>query len=324
MYSIKECQEIISEKIDQFKLNSPPEELYDPVNYVMSLGGKRIRPALVLMGCNLFSDDIEDAIQPALAIEIFHNFTLLHDDVMDQADVRRGHPTVHKKWDENVAILSGDAMLIKAYEMVSSCNNMHLCELLNIFNKTALQVCEGQQYDMNFEKTSDVSIAQYMKMIELKTGVLIAAALEIGSLTGNAPRRDAELLYNFGLNLGLTFQLQDDFLDVYGKSEVFGKNNGGDIASNKKTYLLIKALERADKDTKAELNYWLEEKKFDKEEKVRAVKNIFNQLNIPELTKAKIEDYYYKGLAALEKANVPDERKKHLKAFAEKILLRNK
>ncbi|PLX19439.1 MAG: isoprenyl synthetase, partial [Marinilabiliales bacterium] len=268
MYNLKELQDLINKKISNEKIGREPFSLYDPIKYTLESGGKRIRPVLVLMTCNLFSDKIEHALRPAIGLEIFHNFTLLHDDIMDHADIRRGNPTVHKKWNENAAILSGDAMFIKAYEYFLDCQSTNFREILKIFNSTALEVCEGQQYDMEFEEKAIVTEAEYLRMIELKTSVLLAAALKIGALLGGANEKDADLLYQFGLNIGLAFQLQDDYLDVYGDVKVFGKKIGGDIVANKKTFMLIKAQEMARGEIKEQLNQLLNEQDFDRETKI--------------------------------------------------------
>jgi len=249
MYTFIQIQQIVEKYLKEIELKTEPRELYEPVKYILEIGGKRIRPSLVLAAYNLFKNDVETAINPALALEVFHNFTLLHDDIMDKADLRRNQQTVHKKWNENVAILSGDTMSIKAYELLSKIPAEFLSEVLQAFNKTALQVCEGQQLDMNFESRLDVSVEEYLEMIRLKTSVLIAVSLKIGAIMAGALRNDVHKLYDFGLNLGLAFQLQDDYLDAYGDVQAFGKKIGGDIVANKKTFLLIKALETSDKET---------------------------------------------------------------------------
>ena len=232
-------------------------KLYRPIDYVLSMGGKHLRPSLMLMACNIFSEDIAPAIKPAIGIEIFHNFTLLHDDIMDKADSRRGKPTVHKKWEENVAILSGDAMLIKAYQYISTCPEKRLSKILEVFSQTAIEVCEGQQYDMDFEKESLVTEEMYLKMIRLKTAVLLGASLKIGAIIGGANQHEANCLYDFGINIGIAFQLKDDLLDVYGNSKKFGKTIGGDITCNKKTFLLIRTINKANEKEKEELEKWL-------------------------------------------------------------------
>lgn len=320
MYKLKELQEIINQAIQNEKIGREPFSLYLPINYTLESGGKRIRPVLVLMACNLFSDTVEHAIKPSIGLEIFHNFTLLHDDIMDQADIRRGNPTVHKKWDENTAILSGDAMFIKAYEYFINCESPNFREILKVFNNTALEVCEGQQYDMEFEAREGVTEAEYIRMIELKTSVLLAAALKIGALLGGAGHKDADLLYEFGKNIGLAFQLQDDFLDVYGDVKVFGKQIGGDIVANKKTFMLIKALELTKDESEIELKELLRSDDMDRETKVSSVKNIYNKLGIHNIVKKKIEDLNQKALNYLEKVSVDEDKKSELKKLAKQLI----
>ncbi|MBU2045104.1 MAG: polyprenyl synthetase family protein [Bacteroidetes bacterium] len=269
MHSIQELQQIIDQAVKDTTYPSEPKELYEPISYLMALGGKRLRPAMVLMATDLFGGDIQEALAPALAVELFHNFTLMHDDIMDKAPLRRGQPTVHAKWNEAVAILSGDVMFVKAYKMMIQVKPDILSPVLEVFNQTAVGVCEGQQIDMNFERRAEVSIPEYVEMIRLKTAVLVGGALKIGALIGNASEKDAQLLYEFGENLGIAFQLQDDILDVYGDPEKFGKQVGGDIISNKKTFLLIKALELAEGETAKSLNHWLNLTQFDAEAKVK-------------------------------------------------------
>lgn len=322
MYKRADLQEIVNEFISKEKIGREPFTLYDPINYTLASGGKRIRPVLVLMACNLFSDEIEHAVKPAIGLEIFHNFTLLHDDIMDHADIRRGNPTVHKRWNENTAILSGDAMFIKAYEYFLDCESVNFREILKVFNQTALEVCEGQQYDMEFEERDSVTESEYLKMIELKTSVLLAAALKIGALLGGADKKDADLLYEFGRNIGLAFQLQDDFLDVYGETEVFGKEIGGDIVANKKTFMLIKAKELALGEDLKKLDNLLNSKSIERETKVNAVKEIYNKLNILDLVKKRIEDLNQQAIAYLAKVSVDENKKSELKQLAEKLIHR--
>ena len=322
MVSIKELQEIVNNRIANEKMGRKPFSLYDPINYTLEAGGKRIRPVLVLMACNLFSEDIEQAINPAIGLEIFHNFTLLHDDIMDHADIRRGNPTVHKKWDENTAILSGDAMFIKAYEYFLDCESPHFRDILKIFNETALEVCEGQQYDMEFETRDSVSEDEYLQMIRLKTSVLLAAALKIGALIGGANKHDADLLYEFGINLGLAFQLQDDLLDVYGDVHVFGKKPGGDIVANKKTFMLIKALEIAKGEELNMLKNLLSNKNIENEKKINDVTQIYNRINIKQIVETRIEKLNQEALSYLEKVNVNKDRKQELQNLADKLINR--
>jgi geranylgeranyl diphosphate synthase type II len=324
MYTIQICQEIIEKHLREIKLPGEPALLYDPIRYVIGSEGKRIRPSMTLLACNLFTDSIEDSINPALAIELFHNFTLLHDDIMDNSDLRRGQLTVHKKWNNNVAILSGDAMLIKAYEYLSKCPKPVLSDVLVVFNKTSLEVCEGQQFDMDFESRMEVSIDDYLKMIELKTSVLIAASLKIGAICGQAGERDSNLLYEFGRNLGIAFQLQDDLLDVFANPGVFGKSMGGDIVANKKTYLLINALTYAKGEVLKELTDWLRRDEFDRDKKVKAITEIYNNLNIRKLTESRIKQLFSEALLSLDKVSVRKERKRVLEEFASQLLIREK
>ncbi|NCO56389.1 MAG: polyprenyl synthetase family protein, partial [Bacteroidetes bacterium] len=265
--------------------------------------GKRLRPCLALLSCNLFNNDIRNAIKPAIGVEMFHNFTLLHDDIMDKADIRRNKPTVHKKWNENVAILSGDAMLIKTYELFFELKPNILAKVIEVFNKAALQVCEGQQYDMNFETKIDVTTDEYIKMITLKTAVLLAASLKIGAIIGGATLKDANLLYNYGINLGIAFQLQDDYLDVYGDVKTFGKKIGGDIVSNKKTYLLISAIENAKDENKYKLLNLLYNKHIESHEKIKEVTDIYNDLNIPQVLKEKLHFYHSQAVNNISQVN---------------------
>lgn len=321
MISLEKAQEIIDKHIKSLNLNSQPIELYEPIKYILSLGGKRIRPSLTIMSCNLFSDDIELAINPAIALEIFHNFSLIHDDIMDNAMLRRNKPTVHSKWNNNVAILSGDAMCIKAYEYVLKTNDQHLKKVFEVFNQTALQVCEGQQLDMNFE-LKWITENEYLKMIELKTSVLLAACLKIGAITGNASEANAELLYSFGKNMGIAFQLQDDLLDITSDEVTFGKEIGKDIVSNKKTYLLIKALEIAKGEDLETLSNLISLKEFNPKAKVSKVKGIYEKLGIMEITKLTIDNYYTKAYNDLESVSVNNSKKSELKAFL--ISLKNR
>lgn len=320
MYSIKELQELINQRIAGTKYPSVPKELYEPISYIMGLGGKRIRPTLMLMSCNLYTDDILPALDTAVAIEIFHNFTLMHDDIMDMAPIRRGKPTIHEKWNTSVAILSGDTMLVEAYKLFLSNDPTLLPEILAIFNQTAVEVCEGQSIDMFFESNENVTIEEYVNMIRLKTSVLVGAALKIGSILGGAGKTDADLLYSFGVNLGLAFQLQDDILDIYGDPEKFGKQVGGDIMSNKKTYLLIRAKELAVGDDATSLKNWLTSK--DPRSKVSAITAIYNKLGVRELAEKEMNSYSDRALESLEELSVSNDRKFMLKQFAEGLLLR--
>lgn len=322
MLSFKEIQEKIEREIGQLEFDCPPKSLYEPITYILSLGGKRIRPALVLMAYNLYREDVEKAIRPAIGLEVFHNFTLLHDDLMDQADKRRNKPTVHKVWNANTAILSGDAMLIAAYQLIGETAPEHLKEVLDLFTRTALEICGGQQYDMEFESRMDVSEEEYLEMIRLKTAVLLACSLKTGAILGGASQEDAENLYRFGINIGLAFQLQDDLLDVYGDTKTFGKNIGGDILCNKKTFLLINALRRAEGEQKVQLEHWIARKDFDAAEKIAAVTNIYNVLGLKELSEAKMQTYYAEGMKNLAALSVPEERLAVLKEVTSRLMFR--
>lgn len=298
--------------------------LFDPARYILSLGGKRLRPLLTLMGADLFGSKVDKAINAALAIEIFHNFSLLHDDLMDRADMRRGQPTVHKKWNANSAILSGDAMVIEAYRYIAKVPPASLPVILDLFSTTAMQICQGQQLDMDFEKRMDVSESEYIEMIRLKTAVLIGCALKMGALIGGAEPRDADCLYEYGMNIGLAFQLKDDLLDVYGDPRTFGKKIGGDILCNKKTYLLIKALKNSGEQQRKMLLQWLSASEFDPEEKIRFVKNVYDELNLKVITGNLIEKYYLASLDCLTSIQVPEDRKKDLMEFSENLMYREK
>ena len=301
-----------------------PQRLYGPVAYSLTIGGKRLRPALMLHASSLFSDSIGHVLPAAMAIEIFHNFTLLHDDIMDKAELRRGLPTVHKKYSENAAILSGDAMSILAFKYLERSNSPILQQLLELFSATALEVCEGQQLDMDFETREHVSIDEYLEMIRLKTAVLIACSLKMGALMANAGREQADLLYEYGINIGLAFQLQDDWLDVYGDPDVFGKKQGGDICANKKTYLLLKATEACNAPMLLELNHWLLKKDFDPAQKVAVITAIYEKTGVSDATRNLMVAYYEKALMSLERLDIAAELKQTLTAFAEEALVRVK
>lgn len=324
MLSLEYCQQLIQKSLNDVKLPEIPSNLYDPIRYILNLDAKRVRPSLVLMACNLFSEKVDEGIPAAMAIEVFHNFTLIHDDIMDGSDLRRNQPTVHKKWNESIALLSGDAMLIKAYEILFQSNKQLLPLLFPVFNQTALEVCEGQQYDMDFEKMTDVSVQDYLLMIERKTAVLIAASLQMGAICGRADDRDAFLLYEFGKNIGLAFQLQDDLLDVFSDSEVFGKVCGNDIVSNKKTLLIIEALSRAGKPEKEVLNYWMEKKVFDRREKIESIRNIYLSLGIDMIVRQRIEACHQKALKCLGEVSVSADRKEVLINFSNQLMKRKK
>lgn len=314
----------INEEIEKVMEGNIPDSLFEPAKYTLSLGGKRIRPLLTLMAADLFDKNIDDVIYPSLAIEIFHNFSLLHDDLMDKADIRRGYPTVHKKWSANTAILSGDAMVIESYRYIAKVSSDYLPEILELFSDTAMDICRGQQHDMDFEQRNDVSESEYLDMIMLKTAVLLGCALKIGAILSDASSQDAEALYEYGINIGLAFQLKDDLLDVYGNPNTFGKKIGGDILSNKKTYLLIKALRNSNSKQRSELEMWLSAKQFNPEDKISAVKNIYDELNLKIIIENLIENYYLASLDCLSSINVPDKQKKDLIDLSEYLMHREK
>ncbi len=312
----------LQNEIQLIQYGQHPPELYDPIRYIMSLGGKRMRPLLTLMATYLFTDDWQKAVRPALAVEVFHNFTLMHDDIMDQAPLRRGQPTVHEKWNNNIAILSGDVMLVSAYGLLLNVEADKMKPVIARFNRTAAEVCEGQQLDMNFETRWDVKEAEYIEMIRLKTSVLLGYALELGGLIAGADQDTTSHLYKGGMNIGIGFQLKDDLLDVYGDPAKFGKQVGGDIIANKKTFLLIEALEQAEGKVKEELIAWLTRTDFDKEEKVGAVTAIYDQLGIREITEARISDYFARGFANFDQINADPDRKSLLIQFARQLVER--
>ena len=322
MKTSDELYEKVNAFIDKLPYNREPKSLYEPIQYVLSLGGKRIRPVLMLLGYNLWKDDPERILMPAIAVETYHNYTLLHDDLMDNADKRRGHDTVHKKWDANTAILSGDSMLVVAYQRLATVEQAKLKPVLELFTETALEIGEGQQFDMDFENRNDVTEDEYIEMIRLKTSVLLACALKIGAILAGAPVSDAEALYKFGEQIGLAFQLQDDLLDVYGDPEVFGKEIGGDIMCNKKTYMLINAFNCANAEQKKELQKWCSGEKFDRKEKVAAVTRLYDEIGIRKLCEAKIEHYFAEGKKWLDQVAVSEERKAELRAYTNQMMKR--
>ena len=322
MYTSEELLKKVNEALDNVVYDRKPASLYDPIKYVLSIGGKRVRPVLTMLSYNLYKDDPLSIMPQALGLETYHNFTLLHDDLMDHADMRRGHETVHKKWDANRAILSGDTMLLQAFERVEDCDPDKLPAVFKVFIQTTLEIGEGQQLDVEFENRNDVTEDEYIEMIRLKTSVLLACACKVGAIMAGAPAEDIENMYKFGEKLGLAFQLQDDLLDVYGDPAVFGKNIGGDITSNKKTYMLINAVNRATPQQRDELTKWIEAKEFDRNEKVKAVTELYNEIGIRKLCEQKIEQYYQQSLVYLSKVNVPDERKTELKAYAAEMMKR--
>ena len=319
-------KEIIDQAIEQQVFGHQPTELYEPIRYIMRLGGKRLRPTLTLLAYQLFQDDISQpsVLHPALAVEVFHNFSLMHDDIMDEAPLRRGKPTVHERWNPNVAILSGDVMLVKAYELLMHTAPEKLPAVLTAFNRCATDVCEGQQWDMNYETVSQVSEADYLRMIRLKTAVLLGFSLQLGGLLANANEQITQLLYTLGVNIGIGFQLKDDLLDVYADQAKFGKQPGGDIIANKKTFLLIKALEKAKGEQHVQLVDWLSRPSFDKDEKVKAVKLLYDQLDIRTLTEATMNNYFQEGLAQLQQLEAEEARKQSLRTFIEPLIHREK
>jgi geranylgeranyl diphosphate synthase type II len=322
---IKQLQQQVEKAIADINWVQEPTGLYQPIDYVLSLGGKRIRPVLTLLACKLFSDDEKQALSTALAVEVFHNFTLLHDDVMDRADTRRGKPTVHKKWNDNTAILSGDAMLIKAYQLLQQAPADKLPVLLDLFSKTAIEVCEGQQYDVDFENDLAVTLPQYIEMIRLKTAVLLAAALKMGAIIGGASLQDANALYDYGINLGLAFQLRDDYLDSFGDPAVFGKKIGGDICCNKKTFLMITALQTASEEQRKELLQWIGcTDATCHEQKIKAVLNIYQNLQIDIRCEEAIRAYFEKSVGSLKDVQLSDNKKYILIKFTNDLMGRNK
>lgn len=314
-FSASQLLDKVNEYLSTMPYVREPKGLYAPIEYVLSLGGKRIRPVLMLLAYNLYKEDVDSIMSQAAGIETYHNYTLLHDDLMDRADIRRNKPTVHKVWDENTAILSGDAMLVLAYQLMAACPESHLKRVMEVYSNTALEICEGQQWDLEFETRNDVTVAEYIEMIRLKTSVLLSCALKIGAILGDASEQDARKLYDFGIQMGLAFQLQDDFLDVYGDPEVFGKNIGGDILCNKKTFMLINAMTLGDEQQKKELDKWISCVDFCPEEKIKSVTQLYNQIGIGQFCEDKINEYYTRGLSLLDEVSLPQERKEELKSF---------
>ena len=324
MLTATEIQEKVNAYIASLPYERRPKSLYDPIEYVLAAGGKRIRPSFVLMAYNLFHDDVDRILPVATALETYHNYTLLHDDLMDKADMRRGRPTVHKKWDDNTAILSGDTMLVLAYEHLAKCDTKYLKPALDLFTETALEVSEGQQFDMEFETRNDVAEEEYIEMIRLKTSVLLACALKMGAVVAGASDADANALYAFGEKVGLAFQLQADLLDVYGDPKVFGKAIGGDITSNKKTFMLINAFNRADAGTRAELERWTTATELDPAEKIAAVTEIYNRLGIDKLAEQRIKEYFEQSRQHLDELSVSGDRKAVLREYTERMMNRKK
>ncbi|MFA8299410.1 MAG: polyprenyl synthetase family protein [Hyphomicrobiales bacterium] len=324
MHEISFLTQEIKKALKEIVTVKEPQRLYEPIEYTLNQGGKRLRPLLALISCEMFSGAYSDALYPAIALEMFHNFTLIHDDIMDDAPVRRGQPTVYRKWNQNIAILSGDALFASAFQTSMRTNTPNIKETLDLLCQTAIEVCEGQQYDMDFETQEDVSIKEYIRMIKLKTAVLVAASLKTGAIIAGAPKEQADLLYNYGINIGLAFQLKDDWLDVFSDEVKFGKVNGNDIVTNKKTFLYLKAFEIANG------GYLEELKKFfnpltqhDSVNKVKEVTKIYRDLNISEIVEAEINNYYTQAIASLDAIDVPEERKIFLREFAEKLRSRD-
>lgn len=322
MYTSNQLLEKVNQALDHLAYDRQPQGLYAPIKYELSLGGKRLRPVLMLLTYNMYKEDVENIMMQALGLEIYHNFTLLHDDVMDRADVRRGKPCVHKVWNDNTAILSGDTMIVDSFIRMQQCDPAHLPDVMDVFSRTALEISEGQQYDMEFESRNDVKEEEYLEMIRLKTSVLLACAVKIGALLGNATNEDAALLYDFGEKIGLAFQLQDDYLDVYGDFAVFGKRIGGDILCNKKTYLLIKAFEHANEGQRKELESWISRTEYAPQEKIDAVTRLYNEIGVRELCDQKINMFFQLAEQSLQKVSLPWEKKSQLWNYALQLMSR--
>ncbi|ESU24430.1 polyprenyl synthetase [Flavobacterium enshiense DK69] len=323
MHSISDYQDIISDHFSTISIDREPENLYEPIRYILGLGGKRMRPVLTLMAAEIFNADCKQALAAATAVEVFHNFSLIHDDIMDDAPLRRGHETVHEKWDINTGILSGDAMLILAYQYFEQYEPKIFRSLAKLFSKTALEVCEGQQWDVDFESREDVTIPEYLKMIEYKTAVLVGAAMKMGAIVAETSEENADLIYEFGLNLGIAFQLQDDYLDAFGDPMTFGKQVGGDIIENKKTYLYLKAMEFAKASEKEELMHLFSIQPNDNTDKIASVKEIFNTTGASSVTQDAIKEYTFKAFDTLEKMQIDTDKKELLKTFGENLMSRN-
>ena len=323
MQAISHYQTIVTAHFKSLAFKKEPTTLYEPIQYILSLGGKRLRPVLTLMSAEVFDVNCQKALSAATAVEVFHNFSLIHDDIMDDAPLRRGNETVHEKWNINTGILSGDAMLILAYQYFEEYEPTIFRELAKLFSKTALEVCEGQQYDVDFETRDDVTIAEYLKMIEYKTAVLVGASMKMGAIVAETSAENANSIYDFGLNLGIAFQLQDDYLDAFGNPETFGKQVGGDIIENKKTYLYLKAIEFASANEKEQLLHLFSIQPSDSTDKINSVKEIFNQTGASEATQKAIQNYTFKAFETLEKMNIGTDKKAILKTFGEKLMSRN-
>jgi geranylgeranyl diphosphate synthase type II len=323
MHSVNQYQDFMSDYLQSQHLGREPENLYAPIRYILGIGGKRMRPVLTLMAAEIFDTDYKKALPAALAVEVFHNFSLIHDDIMDDAPLRRGHETVHEKWNLNTGILSGDAMLILAYQYFEKYEPAIFRDLAKLFSKTALEVCEGQQWDVDFENRDDVTIPEYLKMIEYKTAVLVGAAMKMGAIVAETSQENANLIYEFGLNLGIAFQLQDDYLDAFGDPLTFGKQVGGDIIENKKTYLYLKAVEFASASTGEQLMHLFSIQPDDNTEKIDSVKVIFNETGASEATQKAIFDYTQKAFDTLEKLNINTDKKASLRSFGKNLMSRN-
>ncbi len=320
MQTIEDLQDIINKTITEQQFKGNPPLLYDPIRYTLSQGGKRMRPILTLLACDMFGGSIEQAVYPAIGLEIFHNFTLLHDDIMDKAPIRRGKETVYKKWNTNIAILSGDTMFALAYEYMLKTETEFIPDILHVLNRTAIEVCEGQQFDMNFETDENICIVDYMEMIRLKTAVLLGGSLKIGAIIGGADKDDADHIYDFGINIGLAFQLKDDLLDVYADVDKFGKITGGDILTNKKTYLYLKAFELAKGEDLQTLQTLFKLSESDSQQKINGVKSIYNKLDIEERTLLKIQYFFTKALECLNKISIDTKRKINVINFANQLM----
>ena len=320
MYNSDQLLQMVNEAIAALPLEREPKGLYAPIRYVLSLGGKRIRPVLMLAAYNLYQEDVQPCLMPAIGLETFHNFTLLHDDLMDKAEVRRGKACVHRKWDENTAILSGDNMLVLAFRSMMQCDEKKMPAVMRIFSQTATEIDEGQQYDIEFETRDDVTEAEYIEMIRLKTSVLLACALQIGATLASAPEQDARALYRFGERIGLAFQLQDDYLDVYGDPAVFGKKIGGDILCDKKTFMLINALRNASSEDRAELQRWIGNRDCDPEAKIKAVTALYTKIGVDRMAQERMDAYYAEAEACLSEVHLPEERKQMLRSLAQGLM----
>lgn len=323
MHSLSEYQEIVAQHFNEIDINKEPKGLYEPIDYILSLGGKRMRPVLTLMASEIFNCNYKNALNAATAVEVFHNFSLIHDDIMDDAPLRRGQETVHEKWDLNTGILSGDAMLILAYQYFENYEPQVFQKLAKLFSKTALEVCEGQQYDVDFETRDDVTISEYLKMIEYKTAVLVGAAMKMGAIVAETSEENTNLIYDFGLNLGIAFQLQDDYLDAFGDPKTFGKQVGGDIIENKKTYLYLKALEFGTKEQQDQLSHLFSIQPTDNYDKIESVKQIFIETNSAQETQNAIKSFTQTAFETLKKLDVEDSKKEILRSFGEKLMNRN-